>query len=74
MAAQRKTPEYDRPRVLGLTFPQWLQRVDRAIDKRIPGCSHHDLADACYWDSWDSGVSPAAMAVDVISAEFGDVL
>jgi len=71
MAAMRNTAEHDRAE---LQFAQWLARVDRAISKRIPGCSHHDLADACYWDSWESGVSPAAMAVDVIAAEFGDVL
>lgn len=57
-----------------LKFEKWLQQVDKAIGRIIPGCSHHDLADACYWDAWDAGVTPAAMAVDVITSEFGDVL
>jgi hypothetical protein len=68
MAAMRNAAEHDKAE---MAFAGWLQLVDKAISKRIPGCSHHDLSDACYWDAWESGVSPTAMAKDVIAAEFG---
>lgn len=60
--------DYDRPRVLGLTLQQWINEVDRAV-WRIAGVSVHDLADAGFWDQWQSGVSPADMAADMLASD-----
>ena len=48
------------------TFDNWMAAVDRAV-YRIAGVSVHDLSDACYWDAWDAGVSPSAMARDALA-------
>lgn len=60
---------HDAPRRYGVTFPQWMREVDRAISAVIPGMSHDDFADACYWDNWDAGTPPADMAAEVIAGD-----
>lgn len=43
------------------TFSEWMQQVDAIIWRRV-GCGADDLADFCYRDWYDEGVSAAATA------------
>jgi hypothetical protein len=41
----------------GLTFEEWMAKVDRVIAAHC-GLGSGDLADQTYWDWWNDGVSP----------------
>jgi hypothetical protein len=49
-------------------FDRWMNEVDRQLD-RICGLSHHDLADQCYRDWFDDGVSAEEAARDALESE-----
>jgi hypothetical protein len=50
-----------------LTFAEWMKAVDAAC-YRLCGASVHDLADICFADLYDDGVSPAGAARRAIRA------
>jgi hypothetical protein len=52
--------------VKGLTFEEWLSRVDSAVDS-LCGMSADDLDDWHYWDSWNAGESPRNAAHYVVN-------
>ena len=59
----------------GLTFDQWLSRVNRAC-VQLSGLSINDLPDFASWDSWASGELPEDAARSVLEDEgfpFDDV-
>lgn len=62
------TDQEERVNDNGLTFAQWMAKVDRAINARV-GLSSADLADACYWDSWADGVTPSDAAADALASD-----
>lgn len=41
----------------GLTFSQWLTKVDANLDSRI-GLGHEDLADFNSYDAWSDEMTP----------------
>jgi len=43
------------------TFAEWLRQVDAACE-RIAGVSVHDLADCCFADWHDDGITPTQAA------------
>ena len=57
------------------SFEAWFAEVDRAV-YRIAGVSVHDLSDACYWDAWSAGTTPADMAREALQNDglFGGML
>lgn len=50
-----------------MTFEQWLNKVDAAVESRT-GLSRDDLPDCPYRDWYDDGVSPSAAASRAIKA------
>ena len=53
----------------GLTFPRWMDGVDREIHRRTGGLSHRDLADYAYRDAWADEISERECADEVLSEE-----
>lgn len=47
-----------------MTFEVWLAKVDRIVSAKC-GVGVDDLADMCYRDSFEDGVTPSEMAADV---------
>jgi hypothetical protein len=44
-----------------MTFEQWMQKVDSAVIRQT-GVSVHDLADQCFHDWFDDGITPVQAA------------
>lgn len=51
-----------------MTFQQWMRKVDGEIAKRC-GLSSGDLADQCYRDMYEDGLTPAEAADEVLEEE-----
>lgn len=49
----------------GRSYKTWYAEVNDAVLK-IAKVGADDLADSDYWDSWDAGLSPVAMAYKVL--------
>ena len=54
---------------MSLTFEQWMDSVDQAVDDSI-GCSVYDLPDFAFRDAYDDGRTPEAVAREVINENF----
>ena len=52
----------------GLTFRQFMEEVDEAIDLQV-GMSHMDIADYAYWDAWNDGSNPDDVAQAALAEE-----
>ena len=49
------------------SFEEWMKDVDAAVSARI-GLSVHDLADCCFRDWYDAGVSAKSAASRAIKS------
>jgi hypothetical protein len=56
----------------GLTFSQWMEKVNHEIYILTEGtfCHNEDFEDWCSWDCWDSECSPEEGAFDCVSNDF----
>jgi hypothetical protein len=52
----------------GLTFPEWLDRLDASLSARC-GLVSDDLADFASWDAWNDAMSPAEAATMLLEDE-----
>lgn len=52
--------------VNGLTFAEWMKRVNAKIISLTGGFNANDLPDWHYWDSWADGMNPVETAKDAI--------
>ena len=43
------------------SFDSWMQKVDSAVMRRS-GVSVHDLADQCFYDWYNDGITPVQAA------------
>lgn len=50
------------------TFEEWMNQVDIYLDATV-GLTHNDLADCCYRDWYDDGVSPKVAAKRALANE-----
>ena len=48
-----------------LDYETWMKLVDDFVWARV-GCSVHDLADCCFWDWWNDGVTARGAAARAI--------
>lgn len=56
-----------------LTFEKWMKRVDSYIAAKLMGFTSSDLADVCYHDNYESGMTAYDQAIDVIENEADDM-
>ena len=49
-------------------FKAWMRQVDRAIETRC-GLTHQDLADQCFRDWFEAGISPVMAALHTLRDE-----
>lgn len=52
----------------GLTYKQWIAKVDANLESRI-GLGHEDVADFNSYDAWDDGMTPAEGADECLSRD-----
>ena len=50
------------------SFQQWMQQVDRVLARKC-GLSHMDLADQCWYDWFDSDMTPKEAAQECLDDE-----
>ena len=55
----------DNEQVMRQKFQAWMHAVDVAL-VGMCGLSHMDLADNCYWDMFESGMTPQEVAEEVL--------
>lgn len=48
-----------------MDFEVWKEKVDAILENSI-GLTSDDLPDICYWDLWESGVTPRAAALEAL--------
>lgn len=48
--------------IKGLTYAEWMKRVNAKLESLTGGMNADDLPDYCYMDCWRAGDSPVATA------------
>lgn len=43
----------------GMSFNDWLEELDKAMRFQFGGFDSNDMPDWCWWDLWDSGLTPS---------------
>ena len=51
--------------VNGISLKRFMSLVDVEVYK-IAMISVHDLADCCFWDMWNDGMSPKEVAIEAL--------
>ncbi len=51
-----------------ISFQDWMKQVDKAISDKV-GLTSSDLADICYRDLYDDGVSASSAARKAIKSD-----
>lgn len=49
-------------------FKAWMKKVDAEIERRV-GLTHRDLADQCFRDWFEAGVTPTMAALRTLRDE-----
>ena len=49
-----------------MTFETWMVKVDKVLVSKC-GLGYMDLPDCCYWDMWDSEMTPTEAAHEALS-------
>lgn len=52
-----------------MSFEQWLTIVDHLMMKKTGGLGYTDMPDWCWWDLWDSELSPREAVEDYFENE-----
>ena len=51
-----------KDQINGLTFDEWMQRVNAKLISLTGGFTADDLPDYCYWDCWNDGMNTVETA------------
>jgi len=52
-----------------MSFDQWMIIVDHLLRERFGGMDSGDLPDWCWWDLWDSELTPREAVADYLEGE-----
>ena len=55
-------------KINGLTYKQWIARVDANLESRI-GLGHEDVADFNSYDAWSDGMTPEDGADECLESD-----